>query len=99
MPAGTVTGTSSRLSRSFCSGLVDLVEYATVGKMRGLRLGPAAKVTVNRRQRNDGELAFVLCQDFGIAGAVEVLRPDLLGLRRVKKFQEGFRRGTALVPI
>ncbi len=70
------------------SRLVDLVEHAAIGEMRRLRLAPAAEIPVDGDQGNGGKRAAILGQDRDIARAVEILRLDLLRLRRIEEIQD-----------
>src|SRR5471030_1196425 len=79
--------------------LVDLVKHAAITEMGGLRLGPAAEVTIDGSQRDVVELTFVLGQNFRIARAIEVPGLYLLRRRRVEEFHKGFRGSAALVAI
>ena len=82
------------------AGLVDLVEHAAVGEMGGLRLGPAAEIAVDRGKRDGRETGrLYLARISRIARTIEILRLDLLRLRRIEEFQEGLRGGAAFVPV
>src|ERR1700761_8249356 len=92
-------GKKGDVLRYLFSGLINLVEHAAIGEVGRLRLGPAAEIAVDGGERNVGELALILGQDFRIARTIEVPGFDLLRLGRIEEFHESFRGGPALVPV
>ena len=67
--------------------LVELVKLPAVGKVRLLRLLPAAERVVDGHKLHLREFALVLLRHGRVGRTIEILRTDLLPLRRVQELE------------
>src|SRR5215813_4968659 len=70
--------------------LIDLVEHAAVVEELLLRLAPITELLRNGEQLELRELGIVLLRHLAPPRTVEILRGDILPLRRIEELQIGF---------
>src|ERR1700736_5368016 len=80
-------------SRSLPFRRVNLIEYATVGKMSLLNLCPSS-VRVDRHHLDLGELTLVLFRSIGKLRSEEMLTGDILTGGRVQELKKGLGGGS-----
>src|SRR5690606_6322370 len=65
----------------------DLIENRPIGKMRFVRLVPAAERCLDREELELDELVAMTCEHLGVGWSEVMFRRELLSRRRVKKAQ------------